>query len=992
VLCVVAAVAALAQPPQWIWHPAVTNDSADSPVLFRHVFRTPPLMWNARLTASADDTAEFFLNGRLVATCERWDRPVRAEVSVNLNQGENVLAVKARNRAGPGGLLVHLNLGGERGAVVVSDTNWLTSTNETPGWNTLAFPATGWTTPAVLGPHGITPWGEVFFRAAATPAESIEVPAGYAVELLRSAEPGEGSWICLAFDDRGRLYLSAEDPEVPVLRVTFDDRGEVGRLEPLPAPLRQAMGLLYAHDSLYVNGRGPEGLGLYRLSDANRNDRFDPEEVRLLKRFSVGGEHGYHALALGPDGWIYVLNGNMTRPPEDLAPRSPFRHAGEDVLSLNPDELGDVSGIRPPAGYVARTDPDGQHWEVAVGGLRNAYGFDFNPDGELFTFDSDNEWNWGTPWYVPTRVLHCVAAADFGWRDGLRIWPDYYPDTLPPVVNVGIGSPCGVRFGTRSRFASRHRRALFLQDWSYGRILAVHLTPEGASYRGTVEHFLSGRPLNHTAMDFGPDGALYFTTGGRGTQSGLYRVRYVGPEPAVAAPSTLVPNAPEAAAEAASRQARALRRHLERFHGRTDAAAVNTAWPHLGSADPFLRHAARVALEAQPFERWRSRALAETNVTASLTALLAWARVSPKTDPEALWTALGRFAFATLDLDQRRLKARALQVALVRGGRPAAAAGDHLITELEPHYPGDDWPLNRELARLLLFLEAPQAVPRSLDLLASSPFPEQQLFLISQLRHARAGWTLADRRRLLGWWHEPRGDTRHPPELLRWFADVERRYVDGASVDRYLTEMHRDTVAGLGEEERAALADVLERPIAQAHLVPATQRAFVQEWTVPDLLPFLDETRAVCDEAQVRQTIADVQCLACHRLGDEGGASGPELTGVGSKYRPRDILESILEPSKVVSEQYQNWSLELADGDEVSGRLISETAERIILETDWRTGAQTRVRRDDVKRFRPSSLSPMPEGLVNVLTREEILDLVAYLAAGAGTVGSALKN
>ena len=978
------AVVALAQPPQWIWHPALTNRASDSPVLFRHVFRTPPLMWNVRLTASADDTAEFYLNGRSVASCERWDRPMRAEVSVNLNQGENVLAVRAWNRTGPGGLLVHLNLGGEQGAVVVSDPSWLTSTNETPGWNTLGLRATNWTTPALLGPHGVAPWGEIFFRAAATPAESIKVPAGYAVELLRSAEPGEGSWICLAFDDRGRLYLSAENPEVPLLRVTFNDRGEVGRIEPSPAPIGQAMGLLHAHGSLYVNGRGPEGLGLYRLTDADGNDQFDRGDVRLLKRFSVGGEHGYHALALGPDGWIYVLNGNMTRPPEDLAPTSPFRHAGEDVLSLNPDEMGEVSGIKPPAGYVARTDPEGQHWEVIVGGLRNAYGFDFNPDGELLTFDSDNEWNWGTPWYVPTRVLHCVSGADFGWRDGLRIWPDYYPDTLPPVVNVGIGSPCGVRFGTRSRFAPSHREALFLQDWSYGRILAVHLTPEGASYRGRVEEFLGGRPLNHTAMDFGPDGALYFITGGRGTQSGLYRVRYLGPEAAGAAPSTPLPTAQEAAAEAASRQARALRHQLERFHGRMDAAAVNTAWPHLGSVDPFLRHAARVALEAQPAELWRGRALAETNATAGLTALLAWARVSPQADPDALWAGLGRFAFAALDPEQRWLKARVLQVALVRGGRPAGAVSDALITELEPHYPGEDWPLNRELARLLLFLEAPHAVSRTLDLLASLPFPEQQLFLVSQLRHARTGWTLADRRRLLGWWHEPRGDTRHPPELLRWFADVERRYVDGASVDRYLSGMHRDTVAGLSEEERAALADVLERPIAPAHLVPPTPRAFVREWTVPDLLPFLDETRTVRDEARVRQAIADVQCLACHRLGHEGGASGPELTGVGSKYSPRDILESILEPSKVVSEQYQNWTVELADGDEVSGRLISETAERIILETDWRTGAQTRVLRDEVRAFRPARLSPMPEGLVNVLSREEILDLIAYLAAGAG--------
>lgn len=148
--------------------------------------------------------------------------------------------------------------------------------------------------------------------------------------------------------------------------------------------------------------------------------------------------------------------------------------------------------------------------------------------------------------------------------------------------------------------------------------------------------------------------------------------------------------------------------------------------------------------------------------------------------------------------------------------------------------------------------------------------------------------------------------------------------------------------------------------------------------------PFLRHARTVRDEARARQALADVQCLACHRFGREGGASGPELTGVVSKYSPRDILESILEPSKVVSEPYQNWTVGLTDGDEVSGRLISETAERIVLETDWRTGAQARVPRDEVQAYRPARLSPMPEGLVNGLSREEILDLMAYLVAGAG--------
>src|SRR5690606_36615141 len=94
--------------------------------------------------------------------------------------------------------------------------------------------------------------------------------------------------------------------------------------------------------------------------------------------------------------------------------------------------------------------------------------------------------------------------------------------------NLGVGSPTGVKFGTKSKFPEKYRKALYAMDWSYGRIFAVHLRPHGASYTGDYEVFVKGKPLNVTDLEFGKDGAMYFTTGGRGTQSGLYRVSHVG--------------------------------------------------------------------------------------------------------------------------------------------------------------------------------------------------------------------------------------------------------------------------------------------------------------------------------------------------------------------------------------------------------------------------------------------------------------------------------
>ena len=521
VALILAAVASplLAQTPEWIWH----SDTNATSVYFRKTFRTPPLIWNSRLTVSADDQAEVFLNGISVARCTDFRRPSRSEVTVRLNQGENVIAVKAQVREGARGVLVHLDLAGE--VNLVTDSTWLTSTREEEGWSRLIFNAAHWQNARSLGQHGIEPWGDVLFRPAATAPEMITVRNGFRVELLRSAEPNEGSWICMTFDPKGRIIVSPQGENRPLLRMTLE-KDSVANVEKIDAPISYAMGLLHAFDSLYVNGIGPNGSGLYRLIDANKNDRYETNELHFLKGFKGGSEHGYHALAVGPDKKIYVLNGNGTKLPEGISPKSPYRNYAEDALTGARGD--DLPGTKAPNCHVLRTDPDGKEWELFAGGMRNAFDMDFNSDGELFTFDSDNEWDWGVPWYRPTRIVHLVSGGDAGWRDGTRMWRENYPDAVPTVADIGIGSPTGVKFARGGNFPGTYARALFVQDWSYGRILAVHINDQGAGYRGRVEKFLEGAPLNVTSLRFGPGGAMYFITGGRGTQSGLYRVAYTG--------------------------------------------------------------------------------------------------------------------------------------------------------------------------------------------------------------------------------------------------------------------------------------------------------------------------------------------------------------------------------------------------------------------------------------------------------------------------------
>lgn len=534
-----------AQLPEWIWSDNHGATAAAGEVrTFRKTFNVGFEAREAKLMAAGDDEITVFLNGKEVGRSTHWKDPVTVDVTSAMRLGTNVLAARGKNgAAGTAAILIKLEVRSPNmfGQFVLSDATWLTATEETKGWQSVDFPTRGWNKAVSLGKLGVAPWGDVLKAPGATPAESLTLLPGFKAELLHSAAHDEGSWIAMCIDDKGRLIISPEKTEVPLLRVTFSASGQFQKIEKLASPLRGAMGLCYAYDSLYVNGRGPKGVGLYRLIDANHNDQFDPGEEHLLKNFEGDNEHGYHAVTLGPDGGIYVMNGNHTKVPPGISADSPYQNYAEDLLLPRQwDANGHAKGVLAPGGYILRTDAQGKEWRLICGGFRNTYDFDFAPNGEAFTFDSDMEWDVGAPWYRPTRILHCVSGGEYGWRSGTGKWPAYYPDSLPSAVDIGLSSPTGVKFGTKSKFPDKYRRALFAADWAYGKIFAVHLDPRGASYTGTFETFISGKPLAVSALTFGQDGAMYFIIGGWKTQSGLYRVSWSGDPRATDSTASLI--------------------------------------------------------------------------------------------------------------------------------------------------------------------------------------------------------------------------------------------------------------------------------------------------------------------------------------------------------------------------------------------------------------------------------------------------------------------
>ncbi len=650
-------------------------------------------------------------------------------------------------------------------------------------------------------PENYDQWRDALEAVAATSAETIETLPDFEVELLRSARPGEGSWISMAFDPEGRLTISREDqgllrlivpgipidpryvvphpPEPPLAdaeggRESFSPaEGEAASADDeakkTPDPfflrtvedtLKECRGLLYAYDALYANANNSKGL--YRLRDNDHDGHF--EEVTLLKSTPGGVGHGRNDLALGPDGLIYSIHGNDVQLPKDFQiGRSPLRNY--EVDSLLPCEWNKYlfnAGATVPGGHLVRTDAEGKRWEVVAGGMRNPYGIAFNADGEAFTYDADMEWDEGAPWYRPTRVHHLVSGADYGWRQGTGKWAEWFPESLPANLNVGLGSPTAVEFGTRSNFPEKYRKALFINEWAYGRILAVHLTPSGGSYQANMETFLQGRPLNVTDLTFGPDGHMYFITGGRKTQSGLYRVKYVGAE---GGRESFSPTQSEAASEVEEAKktpdpftiTRAERRQLEEFHGVVDDKVVDVAWDYLDNDDIWLRHAARVAVERQPAESWQDRALQEKKPTAALTALMALARVGDRSLQPRMLGRLADFPLEELTAEQRIIALRTYELCFIRMGSPNANTAKEVAKRIEPHYPSDDPRADRLACELLVYLGEPAVIEKTVSLLDGDRGETEKLYYLFTLRHMKDGWTMPQRKTFFHWLRKARG-------------------------------------------------------------------------------------------------------------------------------------------------------------------------------------------------------------------------------------------
>lgn len=784
---------------------------------------------------------------------------------------------------------------------------------------------------------------------------------GFEIAEVRVAQPDEGSWIAMAFDDKGRLTISRED--VGLLRMTLaEDRKSVSKVEHVDVKFEECRGLAYDGETLYANANNSKAMFRLKIDDEGK-----AQDVTKLREFPGGVGHGRNDIAIShsKDGAVSIasIHGDSVDLPvgEDVEDHtSPLR----ETRVKPPKKEGSLVRVELEDGRVKRT-------HLLHAGLRNPYGIASNGI-DWFTFDADNEHDMGTPWYRPTRILQLIPGGDSGYREVTGQLPPRFhdqPDHAPPLFDIGRSSPTSVMFGNELDFPRSYRRAMYALDWTYGRLIAVHLFPREGTYRVAAETFLQGKPLNVTDVAVGPGRAMYLITGGRKTQSALYRISFTG-------------NMEEADAAGESEHDQqcltsAMLRYMPKGLERDDQVDRR-----LDKDRPLDNPITVINEQFQPpeypYRLWPAiglvGALTPDWIAPALLGLQEHELVKQKLTAQFTWIRI-----AGLSLETSRDQVLAQRDKLIPQVITAWKALDVRPYSVAPT--GNSVELRRRLAYLLGELGAEELPKLAAEKLLSSGVQEDQIAGLLALRNQKTGWTLELRQ--------------------QQFATINSipQMIGGAGLPPLEKWLREESIKTLTEEEKAALGDLLQPKPPEPEPLPPP-RPLVQKWTL-DALAALHgnglgpraeglepegKDGPKGDVERGRIIFRDALCSRCHRVGIRGAAVGPDLTFVGRRFSRRDILESVLSPNLSVAEQYRQEAIETHSGQTHIGRIIPEgdyRKETLKLALDPLDASKViEIDKKQIAEHKSVPTSPMPSGLLDTFTIEEIRDLLAFLESG----------
>ena len=420
---------------------------------------------------------------------------------------------------------------------------------------------------------------------------------------------------------------------------------------------------------------------------------------------------------------------------------------------------------------------------------------------------------------------------------------------------------------------------------------------------------------------------------------------------------------------------------------------------HLSSTDRSIRYAARVAIENQPSSSW-SKDIGSQPTQAKLELAMAFVRVASiertkrllnamgaprskkaakeqdqeiaevqeldQATSQAVVEALKSLDFASLSWQQRMHLIRDYGLVLTRMGDPTEDT-KQAIQSLEVNYPTGDQLIDQELARLLVASQSPTIVAKLIEVFKNQDTQEAQVATALTLSEANVGWTL----------------DLHRQYFQTMLDNANSR--GGNSFDGYVTNIRQHAISKLPEKDAQELSGLLARrpdkvdPYAELKARPA-----VKSWTVAELLPAAESKLADRDLVNGKKMFAVATCYKCHRVHREGGVVGPDLTTAGRRFGTKDLLETIVEPSKAISDQYEAQKFLMEDGRVIIGRVVNLFGSQYAVQPDMADPSTIiRIKVDEIEESAPSKVSPMPNGLLDTLTEDEILDLLAYMKSTA---------
>jgi putative heme-binding domain-containing protein len=158
---------------------------------------------------------------------------------------------------------------------------------------------------------------------------------------------------------------------------------------------------------------------------------------------------------------------------------------------------------------------------------------------------------------------------------------------------------------------------------------------------------------------------------------------------------------------------------------------------------------------------------------------------------------------------------------------------------------------------------------------------------------------------------------------------------------------------------------------------PSTTRA--EQKLTPDEIFEFQNKQDQPGSTEAGRSIFEKQCASCHRFGEIGRDVGPDLTTITSRFKKKDVLEAILWPSKVISDQYQAEMIEMSDGSVVTGVLVRENATAVVLRTAENPDRPVQVQKAKIATRAASTVSLMPEALLDGYSQKDITDLMTFV-------------